>query len=183
MIIDRQSGWLDEAEILPSPNYDDRPDETDISGIIVHNISLPPGQFGGGWIADLFLNQLDPNAHPYFAEIANLKVSSHLLIRREGLIKQFVPFHKRAWHAGVSCWEGRERCNDFTIGIEMEGDDETAFTESQYQQLVKVIKALFAAYPLLSNERITGHEHIAPGRKTDPGPHFDWVYLNQLLQA
>ena len=183
MIIDRQSGWLDEAEILPSPNYDDRPDETDISGIIVHNISLPPGQFGGGWIADLFLNQLDPNAHPYFAEIAHLKVSSHLLIRREGLIKQFVPFHKRAWHAGVSYWEGRERCNDFTIGIEMEGDDETAFTESQYQQLVKVIKALFAAYPLLSNERITGHEHIAPGRKTDPGPHFDWVYLNQLLQA
>lgn len=183
MIIDRQSGWLDAAEILPSPNYDDRPDETDISGIIVHNISLPPGQFGGGWIADLFLNQLDPNAHPYFAEIAHLKVSSHLLIRRDGLIKQFVPFHKRAWHAGVSCWEGRERCNDFTIGIEMEGDDETAFTESQYQQLAKVSKALFAAYPLLSNERITGHEHIAPGRKTDPGPHFDWVYLNQLLQA
>ena len=183
MIIDKQSGWLDAAGILPSPNYDDRPDESDISGIIIHNISLPPGQFGGGWIADLFLNQLDPNAHPYFAEIAHLKVSSHLLIRRDGLMQQFVPFQKRAWHAGVSCWEGRERCNDFTIGIEMEGDDETAFTEDQYQQLANVSKALFAAYPLLSKERITGHEHIAPGRKTDPGPYFDWVYFKQLLQA
>lgn len=183
MIIDRQSGWLDAAEILPSTNCDDRPDENDISGIVIHNISLPPGQFGGGWIADLFLNQLDQNAHPYFAEIAHLKVSSHLLIRRDGLIQQFVPFHKRAWHAGVSCWEGRERCNDFTVGIEMEGDDETAFTEEQYQQLAKVSKALFATYPLLSKERITGHEHIAHGRKTDPGPHFDWVYFKQVLQA
>ena len=183
MIIDRQSGWLDAAEILPSTNCDDRPDENDISGIIIHNISLPPGQFGGGWIADLFLNQLDQNAHPYFAVIAHLKVSSHLLIRRDGLIQQFVPFHKRAWHAGVSCWEGRERCNDFTVGIEMEGDDETAFTEEQYQQLATVSKALFATYPLLSKERITGHEHIAPGRKTDPGPHFDWVYFKQVLQA
>lgn len=182
MIIDRQSGWLDAAEILPSTNCDDRPDENDISGIVIHNISLPPGQFGGGWIADLFLNQLDQNAHPYFAEIAHLKVSSHLLIRRDGLIQQFVPFHKRAWHAGVSCWEGRERCNDFTVGIEMEGDDETAFTEEQYQQLATVSKALFATYPLLSKERITGHEHIAPGRKTDPGPYFDWVYFKQVLQ-
>ncbi|HCO00593.1 MAG TPA: 1,6-anhydro-N-acetylmuramyl-L-alanine amidase AmpD [Methylophaga sp.] len=145
MIIDKQSGWLDAAEILPSPNYDDRPDESDISGIIIHNISLPPGQFGGGWIADLFLNQLDPNAHPYFAEIAHLKVSSHLLIRRDGLMQQFVPFQKRAWHAGVSCWEGRERCNDFTIGIEMEGDDETAFTEDQYQQLANRALLTFAS--------------------------------------
>lgn len=183
MIIDRQSGWLDAAEMLPSPNCDDRPNENDISGIVIHNISLPPGQFGGDWIADLFLNQLDQNAHPYFAEIAHLKVSSHLLIRRDGLIQQFVPFHKRAWHAGVSCWEGRERCNDFTIGVELEGGDETAFTEAQYQRLATVSRALFAAYPLLSKERITGHQHIAPGRKTDPGPHFDWVYFKQLLQA
>lgn len=183
MIIDRQSGWLDAAEMLSSPNCDERPDEKDISGIVIHNISLPPGQFGGGWIADLFLNQIDQKAHPYFAEIAPLRVSSHLLIRRDGLIQQFVPFHKRAWHAGVSCWEGRERCNDFTIGIEMEGDDETPFTEDQYQQLATVSKALFAAYPLLSKERITGHEHIAPGRKTDPGPYFDWVYFKQLLQG
>jgi len=183
VIIDRQSGWLDAAEMLPSPNCDDRPNENDISGIVIHNISLPPGQFGGDWIADLFLNQLDQNAHPYFAEIAHLKVSSHLLIRRDGLIQQFVPFHKRAWHAGVSCWEGRERCNDFTIGVELEGGDETAFTEAQYQRLATVSRALFAAYPLLSKERITGHQHIAPGRKTDPGPHFDWVYFKQLLQA
>ena len=183
MIIDRQSGWLDAAEMLPSPNCDDRPDENDISGIVIHNISLPPGQFGGDWIADLFLNQLDQNAHPYFAEIAHLKVSSHLLIKRDGLIQQFVPFHKRAWHAGVSCWEGRQRCNDFTIGVELEGGDETAFTEAQYQRLATVSRALFAAYPLLSKERITGHQHIAPGRKTDPGPHFDWVYFKQLLQA
>lgn len=181
MIIDRQSGWLDVAEVLPSPNCDDRPDESDISGIVIHNISLPPGQFGGGWIADLFLNQLDQTAHPYFAEIAHLKVSSHLLIRRDGLIQQFVPFQRRAWHAGISCWEGRERCNDFTIGIEMEGDDETVFTEEQYQQLATVSKALFVTYPLLSKERITGHEHIAPGRKTDPGPYFDWDYFKQLL--
>lgn len=183
MIIDRQSGWLDKAEILPSPNYDDRQDENDISGIVIHNISLPPGQFGGGWIADLFLNRLDPNAHPYFAEIAHLKVSAHLLIRRDGKIQQFVPFHKRAWHAGVSCWEGRERCNDFTIGIELEGDDETAFTQAQYSQLAMVSKALISTYPLLSEARITGHEHIAPGRKTDPGPHFDWQYYRQLLKT
>lgn len=183
MNIDRQSGWLDTAEILVSPNHDDRPDETDICGIVIHNISLPPGQFGGGWIADLFLNRLDPQAHPYFAEIADLRVSAHLLIRRDGRLQQFVPFHKRAWHAGVSCWDGRERCNDFTIGIELEGDDETAFTAVQYQQLVTVIKTLLATYPLLTVDRITGHEHIAAGRKTDPGPYFDWLQLKQLLHA
>ena len=183
MNIDRQSGWLDAAEILASPNYDDRPDETDICGIVIHNISLPPGQFGGDWIADLFLNRLDPQAHPYFAEIAHLQVSAHLLIRRDGLLQQFVPFHKRAWHAGVSCWDERERCNDFTIGIEMEGDDETAFTTVQYEQLAEVIKTLLTTYPLLTADRITGHEHIAAGRKTDPGPYFDWLQLKQLLQA
>lgn len=183
MNIDRQSGWLDGAERLISPNHDDRPNETDICGIVIHNISLPPGQFGGGWIADLFLNRLDPLAHPYFAEIADLRVSAHLLIRRDGQLQQFVPFHKRAWHAGVSCWDGRERCNDFTIGIEMEGDDETAFTAIQYQQLVAVINALLATYPLLTVDRITGHQHIAPGRKTDPGPYFDWSHLKHLLHA
>ncbi len=183
MNIDRQSGWLDTAEILVSPNQDDRPDETDICGIVIHNISLPPGQFGGDWIADLFLNRLDPGAHPYFAEIADLRVSAHLLIRRDGELQQFVPFHKRAWHAGVSCWDGRERCNDFTIGIELEGDDETAFTAVQYQQLVAVIKTLLATYPLLTVDRVTGHEHIAAGRKTDPGPYFDWLQLKQLLHT
>lgn len=183
MIIDRQNGCLDSAEVLASPNCDDRLDEADISGIIIHNISLPPGQFGGDWIADLFLNQLDPDAHPYFAEVALLKVSAHLLIKRDGHLQQFVPFHKRAWHAGVSCWEGRECCNDYTVGIELEGDDETIFTDVQYEQLVAATKALLTAYPLLSNDRITGHEHVAPERKTDPGPYFDWVRFKQLLHV
>ncbi len=183
MEIDKQSGWLEPVTQLVSPNYDERPDEDDIYGIIIHNISLPPGEFGGPWIADLFLNQLDANAHPYFVEIADLKVSSHLLIRRDGEIQQFVPFTKRAWHAGQSCWQGRERCNDFTIGIEIEGDDFSPFAEEQYKQLASVIKLLIATYPKLSTEQIAGHEHIAPGRKTDPGPFFDWQRLQELLQA
>lgn len=183
MKIDKQSGWLSPVTKLVSPNYDQRPDAEDICGIIIHNISLPPGEYGGHWIADLFLNRLDSDAHPYFAEIAGLKVSSHLLIRRDGEIQQFVPFNMRAWHAGQSCWQGRERCNDFTIGIEMEGDDFSPFTDKQYQQLADVIKQLIACYPRLSAERIAGHEHIAPGRKTDPGPFFDWQRLQTLLQA
>ncbi len=183
MNIDKTSGCLTTASQLTSPNCDERPDPEDISGIVIHNISLPPGQFGGPWIADLFLNRLDINAHPYFAEIAGLKVSSHLLIRRDGEIQQFVPFHQRAWHAGQSCWDDRERCNDFTIGIELEGDDFSPFESVQYQQLVTVIKLLIATYPKLSAERIIGHEHIAPGRKTDPGPYFDWQQLQNLLRA
>ena len=183
MKIDKTSGSLTTATQLTSPNCDARPDPDDISGIVIHNISLPPSQFGGSWIADLFLNQLDTNAHPYFAEIAGLKVSSHLLIRRDGEIQQFVPFHQRAWHAGKSCWDGRECCNDFTIGIELEGDDFSPFERVQYQQLATVIKLLLQTYPNLSAERIVGHEHIAPGRKTDPGPFFDWQLLQGLLQA
>lgn len=183
MKIDKTNGCLITATQLSSPNCDARPDPEDISGIVIHNISLPPSQFGGTWIADLFLNQLDTNAHPYFAEIADLKVSSHLLIRRDGEIQQFVPFHQRAWHAGKSCWDGRECCNDFTIGIELEGDDFSAFERVQYQQLAKVIKLLLQTYPKLSAERIKGHEHIAPGRKTDPGPFFDWQLFQGLLQA
>ncbi len=183
MKIDKTSGCLTTATQLTSPNCDARPDPDDISGIVIHNISLPPSQFGGSWIADLFLNQLDTNAHPYFAEIADLKVSSHLLIRRDGEIQQFVPFHQRAWHAGKSCWDGRECCNDFTIGIELEGDDFSAFERVQYQQLATVIKLLLQTYPNLSAERIVGHEHISPGRKTDPGPFFDWQLLQGLLQA
>lgn len=183
MKIDKQSGWLTSVPRLASVNCDQRPDADDISGIVIHNISLPPGEFGGPWIADLFLNRLDANAHPYFAEIADLRVSSHLLIRRDGEIQQFVPFTKRAWHAGQSCWDGRERCNDFTIGIELEGDDFSPFTDQQYQQLALVIKLLIKTYPQLSAQRIVGHEHIAPGRKTDPGPYFDWQRLQALLQA
>lgn len=183
MEIDKKSGWLTPVTKLASPNFDERPDSDDICGIVIHNISLPPGEFGGSWITDLFLNRLDVNAHPYFAEIAGLKVSSHLLIRRDGEVQQFVPFTSRAWHAGQSSWQGRERCNDFTIGIEMEGDDFSPFEDEQYQQLASVIKLLIATYPKLSTERIAGHEHIAPGRKTDPGPFFDWQRLQDLLQA
>lgn len=183
MEIDKNSGWLTPVTKLASPNFDERPDADDICGIVIHNISLPPGEFGGSWIADLFLNRLDVNAHPYFAEIAGLKVSSHLLIRRDGEVQQFVPFTSRAWHAGQSCWQGRERCNDFTIGIELEGDDFSPFEDEQYQQLASVIKRLIATYPKLSTEHIAGHEHIAPGRKTDPGPFFDWQRLQALLHA
>jgi AmpD protein len=149
--------------------------------IVIHNISLPPGEYGGGWIEALFENHLDPDKHPYFSEIYQLKVSSHLLIHRSGDITQFVPFHMRAWHAGPSCYGGRQRCNDFSIGVELEGTDEQPYESEQYQSLVKVIKVLLATYPTLSREAIVGHEHIAPGRKTDPGPAFDWCFFRRML--
>ncbi|WP_430009438.1 1,6-anhydro-N-acetylmuramyl-L-alanine amidase AmpD [Methylophaga lonarensis] len=179
--IDRRTGILNEAKFLLSPNHDQRPEPADISGIVLHNISLPPGQFNGDWITDLFLNRLDPGAHPYFEAIASMRVSAHLLIRRNGELIQYVPFHLRAWHAGESCWNGRQRCNDFTVGIELEGDDHSAFETAQYQSLVEVIQALLLTYPTLSKSAITGHEHIAPGRKTDPGPFFDWTALHAAL--
>lgn len=181
MKIDSQLGLLLESEYHHSPNQNERPDKTDISGIVIHNISLPPGEFGGGWIDDLFLNQLDPTAHPYFKDIADIKVSAHVLIRRTGQLVQYVPFHQRAWHAGESCWDAREGCNDFTVGIEIEGCDEKTFESVQYQQLAKLINSLVETYPKLDKSRVTGHQHIAPGRKTDPGPHFDWDYLNKLI--
>lgn len=181
MDIDLEQGLCVNATFKPSPNFDERPDPQDISGIVIHNISLPPGEFGAEFIDDLFLNQLDCEAHPYFEQLHDLKVSSHLLIRRNGELVQFVPFDKRAWHAGVSSWQGRERCNDFTIGIELEGCDDKPFEAVQYQQLTELVAALCEAYTELDYERITGHEHIAPGRKTDPGPHFDWDYLHRLL--
>lgn len=182
MDIDLQQNLLKQATLHLSPNQDDRPDPEDISGIVIHNISLPPGEFGGGWINDLFLNQLDPTAHPYFEKIAALRVSSHLLIRRDGELIQYVPFNKRAWHAGVSSWDGRERCNDFAVGIEMEGCDDNNFERVQYQELSKVIKVLCETYPLLNTDKIKGHSDIAPERKTDPGPYFDWDYLHKLLE-
>jgi AmpD protein len=181
--INTASGLVSEARHSLSPNYDARPDPEDITGIIIHSISLPPGEYGGPWIEDFFLNQLDPSAHPYFGEIESLEVSAHLLIRRDGELVQFVPFHRRAWHAGASQWAGRDKCNDFTIGIELEGDEFSPFTVAQYQQLATVIIAVMAAYPKITADNITGHEHVAPGRKTDPGPHFDWELLTQLLQA
>ena len=181
MIIDVKTGLLDVARQCPSPNHDERPNACTPDLIVLHNISLPPYEFGGYWIDQLFTNQLDPTAHPFFADICHLRVASHLLIRREGEIVQYVPFHLRAFHAGVSQWRGRERCNDFSIGIELEGTDFEDFTEAQYQQLAQLLPALVGAYSSLSLQRITGHEHIAPGRKTDPGPFFDWQRLGKTL--
>jgi AmpD protein len=177
MMIDKKTGLLDIARKMPSPNHDDRPDENDISLIVIHNITLPPGEFGGPWIDALFTNCLPEKEHPFFAEINHLRVSSHLLIRRDGEIVQYVPFHKRAFHAGVSQFRGRKACNDFSIGIEMEGTDDTPFTDKQYDQLKEIIDSMLDAYPTLSASRITGHEHIAPGRKTDPGQYFAWDKL------
>ena len=174
-------GWLSTATALASPNADPRPDKSDISLLVIHNISLPPGQFGGGHVAELFTNTLDPNTHPYFAEIANLKVSAHLLIDREGVVIQFVPFDQRAWHAGVSAFAGRPACNDFSIGIELEGTDTDPYTHLQYECLVKITQCLIAEYPALSSERVAGHRDIAPDRKTDPGPAFDWARFKALI--
>ena len=181
MNIDITSGLLDEARQVACPNYDNRPDETDIDLIVVHGISLPPGDYGGPWIDALFTNSLNPDEHPYFKEIHQLEVSSHLLIRRDGEIVQYVPFHKRAWHAGQSQYENRQRCNDFSIGIELEGSDEQDYENEQYLQLARIIETLCATYPKLSTQRIAGHSDIAPGRKTDPGAAFDWQRLYRLL--
>lgn len=161
------------ARFLPSPNCNERP-EGEISLLVIHNISLPPGQFGGGQIEALFTNRLDWDAHPFFNEIRGLEVSAHLLIDRAGTLTQFVPFDRRAWHAGRSCFQGREACNDFSIGIELEGTDELPYTDFQYERLIQVTRALLNTYPDLTRERIVGHCQIAPERKTDPGPAFDW---------
>jgi len=159
------------AVYLPSPNCDARKEDVSIDLLVIHNISLPPGEFGGPGIIDLFLNRLDPAAHSYYAGISALRVSAHFLIRRDGEIIQFVPCPARAWHAGPSSWRGRERCNDFSIGIELEGADTVPFTDAQYAQLATLTRALRARYPIAD---IAGHSDIAPGRKTDPGPCFDW---------
>jgi AmpD protein len=174
-------GWLDTARRCASPNWDERPDAEDISLIVIHNISLPPRVFGGPWIDDLFLNCLDTSAHPYFASLGTLRVSAHLLIRRDGTIVQYVPFYRRAWHAGASRFKDRDNCNDFSIGIELEGADDVPFTDRQYRALTGTAKALLAAYPAVTTARIAGHSDIAPERKTDPGPAFDWQRLRQSL--
>lgn len=181
MRVDLSCGVLDAAWLRPSPNCDARPLDAAVDLLVIHGISLPPGEFGGPWIDALFTNRLDPEAHPYFRGIADLRVSAHLLIRRDGALWQYVPFHQRAWHAGESCFGGRARCNDFSIGIELEGTDTLPYTDAQYAQLAAVIPALRAAYPGLTPERLTGHAEIAPGRKTDPGPAFDWLRLRRLL--
>ncbi len=166
---------------IPSPNVDDRPEPTDISLLVIHCISLPPGEFGNHYIDQLFCNQLNPAEHPYFKDIHQLTVSAHLLIKRDGSCVQYAPFDKRAWHAGKSVYEGRERCNDFSIGIELEGTEFVDYTDRQYEQLADVVCALLKTYPKLSTRRITGHSDIAPGRKTDPGASFDWQSFLALL--
>ena len=163
---------------IPSPNRDARPADASISLVVVHGISLPPGDFGGDGIERLFTNRLDPEAHPYYATVAPLKVSTHFLIRRDGALFQFVSCADRAWHAGVSVWNGRRRCNDFSVGIELEGTDEIPYTKAQYAMLSRLAKALRQRYPI---EDIVGHNDIAPGRKTDPGPAFDWARLRRVV--
>jgi N-acetyl-anhydromuramoyl-L-alanine amidase len=173
--------WLNTASRIQSPNFDDRPDECDISLLVIHCISLPPGEFGNDCIDQLFCNLLNPDDHAYFKEIHQLKVSSHLVVKRTGDLVQYVPFDKRAWHAGQSCYGGRERCNDFSIGIELEGTETVPYTDAQYQQLADSVRVLLDTYPRLSTQRIVAHSDIAPGRKTDPGESFDWQKLYCLL--
>lgn len=173
--------WLNIAHKVPSPNFNPRPDNTPISLLVIHNISLPPGEFGGGYVQQFFQNQLDANLHPYFATIASLQVSAHLFIERDGKVTQFVAFDQRAWHAGTSSFDGVVNCNDYSIGIELEGTDRLPYTNEQYAALAKVTRQLLLTYPTLTPERITGHEHIAPGRKTDPGPAFDWPRFSASL--
>ncbi len=179
--INLTTGLIQPARFVPTEHCDEREEPRDISLLVIHNISLPPKQFGGPYIDQLFTGSLNPSEHPYFEDIAALRVSSHLLIRRNGELVQYVPFQKRAWHAGVSSFEGREKCNDFSIGIELEGSDNIPYEEAQYQVLASVSKVILKAYPQITAERITGHSDIAPGRKTDPGPAFDWNYYRRLL--
>lgn len=166
--------WLTNITKTPSPNCNDRPDPTDISLLVIHCISLPPGEFDNTYIDQLFCNSLNPDDHPYFKEIHQLTVSAHLLIKRNGSCVQYVPFDKRAWHAGESNYDGQNNCNDFSIGIELEGTESIDYTEAQYIRLKVVIDTLLKTYPKLSRQRITGHSEIAPGRKADPGASFDW---------
>lgn len=169
-----QDGWLDWARRVDTPNFGERPRSTQISLVVIHNISLPPGDFGGGAVERFFTNRLDPAEHPYFATIADIRVSAHFFLRRTGELIQFVSVDKRAWHAGTSCWRGRENCNDYSIGVELEGVDEISYTPEQYEQLKRLLCALARRYPVCE---IAGHCHVAPGRKTDPGPAFDWAFL------
>lgn len=180
--IDDQGEWLTGARSVLSPNCDDRPDNTDIELLVIHGISLPPKQYGGAFIEQLFTNTLDAKTHPYFAEIHELRVSSHLLIDRKGKVTQYVPFIKRAWHAGESVFNGRSQCNDFAIGIELEGCDEEAYCDVQYESLAVVTNLICQRWQKITKDRIVGHSDIAPGRKTDPGSAFDKNYYFSLLK-
>ena len=183
MEIEPVRGLVRGIRFVPSPNCDERPGGCAPELIVIHNISLPPREFGGPWIERLFTNRLVPDAHPYFARIHGLRVSAHVLIRRDASLIQFVPFHRRAWHAGESCYAGRGACNDYSVGIELEGADDIPYEPGQYRALAELVRALLRAYPGLSARRIAGHEEIAPGRKTDPGPAFDWARLRAALGA
>jgi AmpD protein len=181
MQLDTASGWCDGVRHCPSPNFNARP-EGEISLLVIHNISLPPAQFKTGKVQAFFQNQLDISEHPYFEGIAELRVSAHFLIERDGEVTQFVSCLDRAWHAGVSCFQGREGCNDFSIGIELEGTDEEPFADAQYVALTELTHQLRAAFIAITPERICGHSDIAPGRKTDPGPFFDWARFLAAVQ-
>lgn len=175
-------GWIAQARKVASPNFGPRPAACDIDLLVIHNISLPPGQYNGSCIEQFFCNKLDWEEHPFFREIEGVEVSSHLLVRRDGELVQFVSLEDRAWHAGRSFFRGRNECNDFSIGIELEGTDDDVYTDMQYQVLVGVTRTLLDHYELLDSTRIVGHSDIAPGRKTDPGPGFDWPYYRSLLE-
>jgi AmpD protein len=181
--IDLDNGLMRGARQVASPNHDSRPPGIEADLIVVHGISLPPGEFGGPWIDRLFTNTLPPEVHPYFAEVSPLRVSSHVVIERDGAVTQYVRFTKRAWHAGKSSYLGREACNDFSVGVELEGADTLPYEAAQYTALAQVVAALCAAYPRLSPDRVVGHSDIAPGRKTDPGPAFDWPRARRLIAA
>jgi len=177
--VDRDRGLLSDVRYLPSEHCDERPDNVQVDMIVIHGISLPPGQFGTGAVERFFSGNLDVKEHAYYETIAHLRVSAHLFINREGIVTQFVPFLKRAWHAGLSHFQGRKQCNDFSIGIELEGTDHLPYEKIQYKQLVRVIKLLQTAYTAITRERIVGHSDIAPGRKQDPGPFFYWSMLDE----
>ena len=181
--VDADTGLIQPARKCPSPNRDARPPGQEPRLIVLHGISLPPGRFGGPEIEQLFTNTLDWDAHPYFGEIRGLEVSTHLLVRRDGSVVQFVPFTERAWHAGASCFRRRPRCNDYSIGIELEGEDDVPYENMQYEVLSQSLAALLRAYPAISAREIAAHSDIAPGRKTDPGPAFDWLRLYDDLNG
>jgi AmpD protein len=182
--ISPDSGLIEPAAQCRSPNQDARPDGVQPKLVVLHGISLPPGEYGGPEIEALFTNTLDHDAHPYFDEIRNLEVSAHLLVRRDGSLTQFVPFTARAWHAGESCFRGEHRCNDYSIGIELEGEDDTAYDDRQYHTLAGILQAIFDAYPQITAREVAGHCDVAPGRKSDPGPAFDWLRLyDGLVEA
>ena len=175
------AGWLQSVDVFRSPNCNARPRDASIKLVVIHGISLPPGEYGGGHSQRFFCNKLDANMHPYFKTICDMTVSAHCLIERDGNILQFVSFEDRAWHAGQSEWRGEAECNDFSVGIELEGCDDDAYQEAQYRSLASLIRALRATYTAIAADAITGHSDIAPGRKTDPGPGFDWQKLSVCL--